>query len=96
MYYTFIMFKQSAEIKNVKGIHVRPSGIIFKAFMGYSGKITIIKDGVSTHLRDIMTLLTLALSQGVKIDIEVEGDDEEQLCTTLKNLFEKSYEFEEK
>lgn len=90
------MTKLSAEVKNPKGIHVRPSGIIFKAIMGYGGIITITKDGVDTILRDLITLLTLGLHQGDKIDISVEGDNEEEMASNIKELFEKTYEFEEK
>lgn len=90
------MTKISAEVQNPKGIHVRPSGIIFKAIMNYTGIITISKDGVDTVLRDLITLLTLGLHKGTKIEISVDGDNEEQMVTELKTLFEKTYEFEEK
>lgn len=89
------MTKVSAEVKNPKGIHVRPSGIIFKAIMGYKGVITVTKDGVDTILRDLITLLTLGLHQGTKIEISVDGDNEEDMAANLLQLFEKTYEFEE-
>lgn len=90
------MIKLSAEIKNPKGIHVRPSGIIFKAIMGYSGEITITKDGIDTILKDLITILTLGLHQGTKIDISIDGENENNMANILKELFEKTYEFEEK
>lgn len=89
------MTKVSAEVKNPKGIHVRPSGIIFKAIMGYTGVITVTKDGVDTILRDLITLLTLGLHKGSLIEISVDGDNEEKMAANLQQLFEKTYEFEE-
>lgn len=84
-----------ATVNNSKGIHVRPSGIIFKAIQGYHGKITITKEGVDTELRDLITLLTLGLHKGTTISIAVDGENEENMLSILKELFEKSYEFEE-
>lgn len=90
------MIKDSAHINNNKGIHVRPSGLIFKAIMGYKGTITVTKDGVDTQIRDIISILTLGLSKGKDIIITVDGNNENEMLTTLKELFEKTYEFEEK
>lgn len=89
------MYKENAVINNDKGIHVRPSGIIFKALMGYKGVITVTKDGKDTVVRDIITLLTLGLHKNDEITLTVEGDDEESMGNRLKELFEKTYEFEE-
>ncbi len=89
------MVKASAIINNSKGIHVRPSGLIFKAIMKYTGTIIVTRNGVDTQIRDIISILTLGLSRNSEIEISVDGDDEESMLSTLKELFEKTYEFEE-
>lgn len=82
-------------VTNAKGIHVRPSGIIFKAIMGYGGTITVEKDGNKTPIRDIISILTLGLIKGSSITISVDGPDEESMLETLADLFGKCYEFAE-
>ncbi|WP_187759803.1 HPr family phosphocarrier protein [Thiospirochaeta perfilievii] len=89
------MVETSAKIHNSKGIHVRPSGLIFKAIMNYGGEILIIKDGVTTPLRDIISILTLGLAYNDEITIRVSGVNEEEMIDILKDLFEKDYRFEE-
>ncbi len=89
------MVKSTATIHNKKGIHVRPSGLIFKAIMGYTGKIVVAKKGFETVISDIISILTLGLMQNDKITISVDGPDEELMLSTLTELFEKNYEFEE-
>lgn len=89
------MVKSSAIINNIKGIHVRPSGIIFKAIMGYTGTIIVEKGGVETQIRDIISILTLGLAKGTIIEVKIDGDNEEEMLLKLKELFEKTYEFEE-
>ncbi|OQY37749.1 MAG: hypothetical protein B6229_07755 [Spirochaetaceae bacterium 4572_7] len=89
------MEKTSAIIHNEKGIHVRPSGLIFKAIMGYSGTIIVTKDGVDTEINDIISILTLGLGHNCQIEISVNGENEKEMIGILKGLFEKSYEFEE-
>lgn len=89
------MIETSATINNEKGIHVRPSGLIFKEIFGYPGEIIVTKDGVATHIQDIISILTLGLTKSQIIGLSVNGPDEENKLNNLKVLFEKNYEFEE-
>ena len=89
------MLETSATINNEKGIHVRPSGLIFKEILGYTGEIIVTKDGETTKIQDIISILTLGLRMSDKIIISVNGPDEELMLNKLKELFEKNYEFDE-
>lgn len=90
------MIETPAHINNEKGIHVRPSGLIFKAIVGYKGKITVNKEGKDVEIRDIISILTLGLHKNSEIKISVDGPEEETMLETLKELFERTYEFEER
>lgn len=89
------MIETSATINNIKGIHVRPSGLIFKEIYKYSGIIIITKDGLQTPIKDIISILTLGLNRFQEITISVDGPDEKKMMETLKELFERNFEFEE-
>ncbi len=93
--YNYIMVETSAKIHNQKGIHVRPSGLIFKAIMGYTGDIVVDKKGLKTQIRDIISILTLGLAWNDEITLTIDGPDEQEMLDKLKELFEKSFEFEE-
>jgi len=90
------MVKTTAVIKNSAGIHVRPSGIIFEAIKNFPGSVVIISHGERYHLNSIMVLLSLGLVKGSEIQIEVNGPEEETECKTLKELFEKEFDFPKK
>lgn len=94
--YNYIMVETSAKIHNKKGIHVRPSGLIFKAILGYTGDIVVKKNGLKTQLRDIISILSLGLALNDEITLTIDGPEEQEMLDTLKELFERSYEFEEK
>lgn len=87
------MTRKTAVIKNSAGIHVRPSGVIFEEVNGYPGKIEITFNGDTHELNSIMTLLAMGLVNGSKVEITVEGPDEEDKSEKLKNLFETEFDF---
>ncbi|MGL1894528.1 MAG: HPr family phosphocarrier protein [Spirochaetaceae bacterium] len=89
------MVETTAVINNEKGIHVRPSGIIFKAILGYTGNIIVVKNSIETPVRDIISILTLGLAKDTNIIIRIDGPDEARMLSILKELFERSFEFEE-
>lgn len=89
------MVETSVTVINAKGIHVRPSGIIFKTIMGYDGEIIVDKGGFKTPIRDIISILTLGLVKGSTITISVNGPNEEEMLATLADLFGKCYKFAE-
>ncbi len=87
------MVRKTAVVKNSAGIHVRPSGVIFKEINGYPGTIEITSNGTTAILNNIMVLLSLGLVKGSKVEISVEGPEEEEKCSKLVELFEQEYDF---
>ncbi len=87
------MVKRHAIIRNSAGIHVRPSGIIFKNIKDYPGEIDIVFNGETYRLNSIMVLLAMGLVQGSEIDIIVTGPEEKKKCDELCGLFEKEFDF---
>ena len=87
------MIRKTATVKNSAGIHVRPSGVIFKAVEKYPGKIELTANGLTMPLDNVMTLLTMGLVQGSKVEIAVDGPDEEETAKKLAELFETEFDF---
>jgi len=87
------MVEMTAEIKNAHGIHCRPSALIIKEALKYSGEITVITAAGSAKLSSIMDLMTLELFAGTKIKIQVSGENEESECREMVKLFETHFDF---
>ena len=85
--------KKSAVIRNKDGIHVRPSTVIFKEFKDYEGDISIKANKLKGNLT-VMSLLSMGLVKGTKVDIKVSGSNEENICKKVKTYFEKIYDFQ--
>lgn len=85
---------RQAEIKNPKGIHVRPAGCIVAAANGYAGSIALHSAGRPNPVPPtVLSVLTLGLSCGSTVEITVDGPDEETMCQRLAELFSQIYDY---
>lgn len=84
---------REAIITNSQGIHCRPSAVIVKELQGYSGQIRLSNDHGACDISSVMQLLSLELQPGTKVQIEVEGDQEETVADRLVELLEAHYDF---
>lgn len=87
------MVRRSAEIRNKAGIHVRPSGVIMNEISTFSGQISLKHGDTTVEISNIMALLSLGLVQGDRIEIIVEGGDEEAEADKLRELFQRNFDF---
>ncbi|HMO52635.1 MAG TPA: HPr family phosphocarrier protein [Kiritimatiellia bacterium] len=87
------MFHVEAIIQNDDGIHCRPSTMIIKHIGDYPGRVDICLNGSRVDARSMLGLLSLGLSKGTALVIEVEGPNEEELAQGLKILFETHFDF---
>ena len=82
-----------AKVRNSAGIHVRPSGVIQKAFEDYPGKIILSANGLKTELQSALGLIALGLRENDSVDIIVDGPDSDAVCAELAALLEKRFDF---
>jgi len=87
------MTRLEATIQNENGIHCRPTAVIIKAIGDYPGRIDIINENGRSDPRSMLGLMSLCLTKGNHIAIEVEGPDEHTLAAKLKELFETHFDF---
>lgn len=66
------------------GIHARPAALMIKTAAGFSSDIRLNAKGKSIVLSSILSLMTLGLKQGDRMNITVEGPDEVQAAKTLR------------
>ena len=92
------MKERQVTIRNKAGIHCRPSSVILntisKEFPDH--RFEVISDGASTELNSILALISLGLSCGTQVVVQVEGADEENALKRIGDLFEFEFDFPEK
>ncbi len=87
------MFRIQAIIQNEAGIHCRPAAVIIKTIGDYAGQVVVRHADESSDPRSMLGLMSMCLTQGTAITIEVHGPDEEMWATKLKELFEFHFDF---
>jgi phosphotransferase system HPr (HPr) family protein len=83
----------TATVRNAAGIHCRPSAVIVKSLADYEGQVTIEKDGKRSDLRSVISLISLALTEGQQVTVRVKGPDEEAVCRSVVELIETHFDF---
>ena len=79
------------EVKNKLGLHARAAALLVQTVNKFSAQVSFSKDGQSTDGRSIMGVLTLAGTQGSKIQVEASGDDAERAVRAIEKLFDNRF-----
>jgi phosphocarrier protein len=74
-------------IKDTLGIHARPAGLLVKLSKSFESNITLFKGEESVDTRKLMTLMGLGITNGTKITLHVEGNDEDAAISALEEFF---------
>ncbi len=61
------------------GLHARPAGLFVKKAAAYESSITVknMENGKSADAKRIMAVMSLGVKQGNKIELSIEGGDED-------------------
>ena len=79
------------EIRNKLGVHARAAALLVQTVNNFSCQVNISKDGQTTDGRSIMGVLTLAATQGSKIQVEANGEDAERAIKAIEKLIENRF-----
>jgi phosphocarrier protein HPr len=79
------------EITNKLGLHARAAALLVQTVTKFSSQVTFSKDGQRADGRSIMGVLTLAATQGSKIQVEASGDDAERAVKAIEKLFDSRF-----
>ncbi|MGO2117674.1 MAG: HPr family phosphocarrier protein [Fusobacterium sp.] len=82
------MKKIEVEIKNKAGLHARPSSLFVQVATGFDSEIKVRYDDEEINGKSIMGLMLLAAEQGRKLELEADGNDEDEMLEALKKLVE--------
>jgi phosphocarrier protein len=79
------------EIKNKLGLHARAAALLVQTVNKFAAQVSFSKDGQIADGRSIMGVLTLAATQGSKIQVEVTGEDAERAVRAIEKLIDKKF-----
>jgi phosphocarrier protein len=79
------------EIKNKLGLHARAAALLVQTVNKFSAQVNFSKDGQTADGRSIMGVLTLAATQGSKLQVEAIGEDAEQAVRAIERLIDKRF-----
>jgi phosphocarrier protein HPr len=85
------MKKKELLIENKLGLHARAAAQIVKSASGYASKIVLSKDNLEVDGKSIMGIMMLAAAKGSSVQVQVNGDDEDQALAGLERLFKDKF-----
>lgn len=69
------------------GIHARPAGLLVELAKGCPAEITIKANGKSAKAKKLIQIMSLGAKQGTELEIEVNGEGEEETCAKVEEFF---------
>lgn len=79
------MIKKNIDV-SLGGDGTRPIAMLVQLASQYKSKIEIRQDNMIVNAKSIMGMMTLGLVQGQKLEIDVEGEDEETAIKEVVNF----------
>jgi phosphocarrier protein len=86
------MRAEEVTIVNQLGLHMRAAAKFAKLATRFRSQIVLGREGMLVDGKSIVGLLTLAASQGTRLMLHVDGDDEDAALTALKDLINGKFE----
>lgn len=81
------MVSQEFVVKNPTGIHARPASMLVELCNTISDNITIITDnGTNVNPKSIISVLMGGMVSGMKITVQVNGDNEQDSLKKIIDL----------
>ncbi len=79
------------EIKNKLGLHARAAALLVQTVHKFAAQVSFSKDGHTADGRSIMGVLTLAATQGSKIQVEASGEEAERAVRAIEKLLDNKF-----
>jgi len=85
------MVEKTVEVTNPTGLHARPAALFVQTAGKFTSNIWIARGEKKVNAKSIMGLMSLAVSQGTKVVISAEGEDEQMAVKELIDLITSGF-----
>lgn len=82
------MVSQKVIVNNKSGLHARPAGVLAKAAGKCGSDVIIISGDRRIVAKSILNIMAAAIKAGTEIEVQCEGETEEQDLKTIVDLIE--------
>lgn len=89
------MIKKKVTIMNSAGLHARPSAQLVKLASKFKSDFYIHSYGYRVNGKSILGVMTLAAEHGAELELELDGPDEEEALSAIKELVDNKFGMDE-
>jgi phosphotransferase system HPr (HPr) family protein len=89
------MIERELAIQNRLGLHARAAAKFVQTASRFRSAVKIRKNGEEVDGKSILGILLLAASEGTRIVVCVEGDDEKEAFAAVEDLIARRFDEEE-
>ncbi len=82
-------------VLNKLGLHARAAAKVVKTASIFESDIFLGNDDREVNAKSIMGVMMLAATQGVTLEVRVEGEDEKDAFTAIERIFNERFGEEE-
>ncbi len=86
------MLRQEITIINKLGLHARAAAKFVSCASSFAASIQVGQDGSLVDGKSIMSIMMLAAAKGAVLELEIQGEDEQDALTALIELIENRFE----
>ena len=85
------MIRKKIQIINKLGLHARAAAKFVQMAARFGSHIEVIKNGKTVNGKSIMGVMMLAASQNTWIELNINGEDEEESMLALETLMNERF-----
>lgn len=78
-------------IVNRLGLHARASALFVKTANQFVSEVKLVRDGIEVNGKSIMGVMMLAASQGTRVNLILDGVDEQEAMKALSELINNGF-----
>ena len=87
------MIRQSVLVSNRLGLHARAAAKLVRLASQYASDVHLAREGANQRIdaKSILGILMMAASQGTRLVISIDGEDEGPAGEAIRQLFETKF-----
>ncbi len=87
------MIRQSVLVENKLGLHARAAAKLVRLASRFSSEVHLSREDANQQIdsKSILGILMLAASQGTRLVISIQGNDEAEAGEAIRRLFESKF-----
>ncbi len=87
--------KETLIVQNKLGIHARPASMIVDVTSRSIGEVFFNYNNTRVNAKSILNIMMLAIEPGAVIDVELDGENQEETFANLQKIFKDKFNEDE-